>query len=94
MERFGCCDIMVSDQGRELVNQMKENLYALTGTLKQLRVYFSHNLFVQIAVANYSLNRLIGANPGSLFTIKLWDASNDNISLTFISQALPPHAHL
>ena len=31
-------------------------------------------------------------NPGSLFTIKLWDASDDNMSLTFTSQVMPAHA--
>ena len=30
--RFGCCEVVISDQGREFVNQVKEELFRLTGT--------------------------------------------------------------
>lgn len=30
--RFGCCEVVISDQGQEFVNQVKEELFGLTGT--------------------------------------------------------------
>ena len=30
--RFGCCEVIISDQGREFVNKVKEELLQLTGT--------------------------------------------------------------
>ena len=30
--RFGCCEIIISDQGHEFVNQIQEELYQLIGT--------------------------------------------------------------
>ena len=30
--RFGCCDITISDQGREFVNSIEKELFSLTGT--------------------------------------------------------------
>ena len=30
--RFGCCEVVISDQGREFVNKVKEALFELTGT--------------------------------------------------------------
>ena len=32
MHRFGCCEVLISDQGREFVNRVKEELFHLTGT--------------------------------------------------------------
>ena len=29
--RFGCCEVIISDQGREFVNKVKEELLQLTG---------------------------------------------------------------
>ena len=29
---FGCCEVVISDQGREFVNKVKEALFELTGT--------------------------------------------------------------
>ena len=30
--RFGCCEVLISDQGREFVNEVQEELFRLTGT--------------------------------------------------------------
>ena len=30
--RFGCCEVIISDQGREFVNKVKEQLFRLTQT--------------------------------------------------------------
>ena len=30
--RFGCCEVAISDQGREFVNKVKDELLRLTGT--------------------------------------------------------------
>lgn len=30
--RFGCCEIVISDQGREFVNRVKDKLLSMTGT--------------------------------------------------------------
>ena len=30
--RFGCCEVVISDQGREFVNQVQDELCRLTGT--------------------------------------------------------------
>ena len=30
--RFGCCEVIISDQGREFVNKLEEELLRLTGT--------------------------------------------------------------
>ena len=32
LNRFGCCEVVISDQGREFVNQIQDELYRLTGT--------------------------------------------------------------
>ena len=32
LNRFGCCDVVISDQGCEFVNQIQDELYQLTGT--------------------------------------------------------------
>lgn len=29
---FGCCEVLISDQGHEFVNKVKEELFRLTGT--------------------------------------------------------------
>ena len=30
--RYGCCDVAISDQGREFVNHLEQELFHLTGT--------------------------------------------------------------
>ena len=30
--RFGCCNVLISDQGQEFVNKVKAELFTLTGT--------------------------------------------------------------
>ena len=30
--RFGCCEVLISDQGREFVNEVQEDLFRLAGT--------------------------------------------------------------
>ena len=30
--RFDCCEVLISDQGREFVNEVQEELFRLTGT--------------------------------------------------------------
>ena len=30
--RYGCCKIIISDQGREFINKLQEELFSLTGT--------------------------------------------------------------
>ena len=32
LNRFGCCEILISDQRRGFVNQVKEKLFEMTGT--------------------------------------------------------------
>ena len=40
--RYGCCKIIISDQGREFVNKLQEELFSLTGTEHRVTSAYHH----------------------------------------------------